>query len=380
VLRAAVWAAAAGADVAALPARRFRFQFAEIRIDAWLTMTPADSDDVEHCVAELSELAAGQGFTAAKARRQEALLGLGYRARSPTAGEDPAVAGLRSALLAAIALLRRRADKVGSPRRYYPAFLIAETALALGRHTSQSLMDRRNDAALTVDAAGTTFAKYERQVLRELAVILVSHRDDPAALDEGLAGGPVDRTAAEDWSILSQERLVYLDPHGAFSSYSRHVEIQSRLDGLRVIALWMEYYADPRQGVVEAIRASNASILRQADRGGGHVTELSLEPPLRRGESRNIGIDFAFHTDVRCVPRIRCSAFSDMARTTIAVQFDPAYRPDVVWCWNQVGIGREFAPAGGELVRVRPSGYVEFTFYGVRVGTTYGLSWEWPDG
>jgi hypothetical protein len=343
-------------------------------------MTPADSDDVENVVAELSELATGQGFTAAKARRGEALLGLGYRARSPAAGEDAAVSGLRFALLGAIALMRRRSDKVGSPRRYYPAFLIAETALALGRHTSHSLMDRRNDAALTVQAAGTTFAKYERQVLRELGAILLFYQDDPLALDQGLEPpGPVDGAATEDWSIRSQERLVYIDRCGAFTSYARHVEIQSKVDGLRAIALWTEYYADQRQGVVEAIRASNASILRQADRGGAHLTELALEPALGRGERREIGFDVVFHTNVRCIPRIRCSAISDMTRTKIAVQFDPEYMPLVVWYWNQVGMGREFAPSAGRVVQVRPSGYVEFTFHGVRIGSTYGLSWEWPE-
>jgi len=336
--------------------------------------------DLERVVSEVSELAAGQGFNAAKARRQEHLMALGYRMRSPAPGEDSAVAGLRLALAAALRLMRRRGDRVGSPRRYFPAYLIAEAAFGFGRHASESLMDRRNDVASTIGAAGTTFARYEPEVLREVATILVDFADAAAALDEGLGSVLTSEShAAAGWSIVSQERLVHLDGNGAIVSYSRRADIRSEVAALQIVNFWLEYYSDRRPGVVEAVRAINAAILRQEDRGGAHVTELLLDPALGLGERRTIGVDFAFQTEVRCLPRIRCFAISDVAHTKIAIQFSSGCRPDVVWYWNEVGMmGDEFGPSPDRIVEVRPSGYVEYVFRDVRAGNTYGLAWEWP--
>jgi hypothetical protein len=150
---------------------------------------------------------------------------------------------------------------------------------------------------------------------------------------------------------------------------------------LRIVNFWVEYYSDTRQGVVQAVRAINAAIAGQADRGGAHVTELLLDPALAVGERRTIGVDFTFRTEARCVPRIRCSAISDVTQAKIAIQFDRGYRPDVVWYWNEVGmVGDEFGPSPERIIQVLPSGYVEFVFRHVRAGNTYGLAWEWPAG
>jgi hypothetical protein len=336
-------------------------------------------DEVDRVAAEIAELATGQGFTAAKARRQDALLGLGYRKRRPDPGEDATIDGIRLALRAGIDLLRRRAFKVGSPRRYFPGALVAEAALGIGGFRADSLMDRRNSAALTIDASGTTFAKYERVVFRELAGALVAHRLDPTTLSSELT--MADSTVGyrpPDWTIVTQERMVYLDRRGAITDYWRRATIKAEIDGLRRVRFWVEYYSDMSPGVVRAVRALNASIARQEDRGGAHVTELLLDPPLDRGETRRLGLDFALHTEVRCVPRIRSTAVSEVAEAKMALQFDVAYRPGAVWYWNNVGIGDEFDPDPARVLAVSRNGYVEYTFGDVRAGASYGLAWEWP--
>jgi hypothetical protein len=342
-------------------------------------MDELSSDEVERVAGEIADLAAGQGYTAAKARRQEALLGLGYRKREPRPGADPAVDGVQLALTAAIDSLRRRSFKVGSPRRYFPGALVAEAALGIGGFRAESLMDRRNQAALTIEASGATFAKYERLVFRELAGTLVGHRVDPTALSPELTlAEAVGGYRRPDWTIIRQERMIYLDRRGTITDYWRRADIKSELDGLRRVRFWVEYYSDLSPGVIRAVRALNAGIARQEDRGGAHMTELLLDPPLTRGETRTLGLDFALRTDVRCVPRIRSAAMNDVVEAKMALQFDVAYRPPVVWHWNNVGIGDEFDPVPDRILAVSRNGYVEFTFAAIRAGASYGIAWEWP--
>lgn len=342
-------------------------------------MDELNSDEVEQVAGEIGDLAAGQGFTAAKARRQEVLFSLGYRKCRPNSGEDAAVEGLRLALVAAIELLRRRAFKVGSPGRYFPGALVAEAALGLGGFRGESLLDRRNEAELAVEAPGPTFAKYERLVFREIAGALVTHRLDPSALHPGLT---VARAAgayrAPHWTIVRQERMIYFDRRGAITDYWRRASIKSEIDGLRRVRFWVEYYSDMSPGVVRAVRALHAAIARQEDRGGAHVTELLLDPPLTRGEVRTLGLDFALRTDVRSMPRIRSTAVNDVAEAKMALQFDVAYRPAVVWHWNNVGTEAESDLDPTRTVPVSTNGYVEAAFTGIRAGESYGIGWEWP--
>lgn len=334
---------------------------------------------VDTLVEELRTLAAGQGFTSIKALRQENLVALGYRVAAPDSGQDSMVEGLRVALRAVIEVLRQNGTKLGSPKRYFPAHLVAEAALGIGRFTNDSQMDRRNDAAVTIEAAGTTFAKYEEQALREVAVLLVSHQDDPRALNSRLDGtiSEVLERGEAAATKVRVDRTIFFDDAGRIVNFERLEVVRSNIEKLRSVAFWTEYYSDSSAGIIGATRVLNAALGRQQDSAGGHFTEIILEPPLNRGEERMFVVNLDISSKVQCVPRIRCIATNATLAARMTLQFDPRFTPQEVWWWTQ--IGGEFQGSPERTLSVSPVGYVSFLFTGIPEGRNYGLAWEWPN-
>lgn len=156
-------------------------------------MTDNQKDEqVERVANALARLADGKGFSAVRARADGPLRQLGYRKALRAPGEDAVVDGLRIALDSVIDLLRTHDYRVSSRRADYPGALIAESALGLGPFgaPARSHLQRRDEAAAEVGAAGSTFASYEPAVFREMAVLLVDFSSDPKGLNPLLARLP----------------------------------------------------------------------------------------------------------------------------------------------------------------------------------------------